>query len=194
MKRDHAGRVAELVHKYGQMVFATAYRILGNADDADDAFQDVFVKLLGSPNDYLKPDAVGDWGAYLRVTASHCAVDLLRRKSNWPQQPKGLSEATQDCTAEDPHLLASQRQKAELLRQGLAALPKRDARAFALRYFEDFSYQEIAVQMKLSINQVGVILHRGRRRLRNILAPMVESGEPEIRNTRSIGRNIAKGD
>ena len=194
MKRDHADRVAELADQYGQMVFATAYRILGNADDADDAFQDVFLKLLGSRNDYLKPDAVGDWGAYLRVTASHCAVDLLRRKSNWPQQPKGLSEATQDCTAEDPQRLASQRQKAELLRQGLAALPKRDARVFALRYFEDFSYQEIAVQMKLSINQVGVILHRGRQRLRNILEPMVASVQAGNRKTANIGRNTAKGD
>lgn len=193
MTDDHVDAVAELADRYGRMVFATAYRVLGNAEDAEDAFQEVFLRLLGTRNGHVKPDAVRDWGGYLRVTASRCAVDLLRRKSKWKQNREELSEAIDAWAAGNSPPAAARRQKAELLRQALAGLPKRDARVFALRYFEDASYRQIAAQMDLSVNQVGVILHRGRRRLREILEPMVGGVSPSTGKTRDIGSKTAKG-
>lgn len=83
MKDDLTERVAELADRHGRMVFATAYRVLGRAEEAEDVLQEVFLKVLQSWNGRLKPDTVQDWGAYLRVTAARCAVDLLRRKPKW---------------------------------------------------------------------------------------------------------------
>jgi len=57
-------------------------------------------------------------------------------------------------------------EKMDRLRQAVAALPERDAQVFTMRYFEEFSYEAIATQMGLSINLVGVILHRARKTLR----------------------------
>ena len=65
-----------------------------------------------------------------------------------------------------------------LLRQALRELSARDARIFALHYFEEFPYEAIASEMKLSVNQVGVILHRARRRLREILEPVLKPLAP----------------
>lgn len=166
-------RVAELVNEYGQMVYATAYRILGSTDDAEDALQEVFLKVLGKWNHRLDPEAVQDWAAYLRVTASRCAIDLLRKNRKRRQRNVELSENIQDLYSEDPRRAAMQHQKAALLRQALGRLPKREARVFALRYFEDFSYERIADHLGIKSGLVGVLLHQARGRLQKILEPLM---------------------
>ncbi|HQH71297.1 MAG TPA: sigma-70 family RNA polymerase sigma factor [bacterium] len=175
MSSDRAEWVADLSNTYGRMVFATAFRILGNAEDAEDVLQEVFLKLLGSWRGRWKPDSVRDWGAYLRVAASRCAVDLLRRKPKWGQECWEFVQDVEAPAENNPRFLASQNQKARLLRHALSRLPERDARVFALRYLEDFPYEAIAEQMNLSVNQVGVILHRARGQLREILQAEGES-------------------
>lgn len=174
MKRDHAQLVAELADRHGEMVFATVYRVLGDADDADDAFQQVFLKLLDAAPGSFQPDSVRDWGAYLRVAASRCAVDLLRGKLTRQQRNKELCE-NRHSRGENPPHLSSQNHTADIVRQSLSALTKRDAQVVALRYFESLTYAEIATHMQLTIEQVGVILHRGRRRLREVLEPRITS-------------------
>jgi len=192
MRQGHAERLAELADRYGRMVFATAYRVLGNAEDAEDALQQVFLKLLGKRNGRLKPDAVRDWGAFLRVAASRCALDMLRRKARRKRTTDTLSERVGLAAEENPRHLATRREEARLLREALSALPKRDARVFALRYFEDFAYAEIAEQMNVSVSQVGVILHRARKRLRGILEPMVVPASQSGRAASNAGRESGK--
>jgi len=194
MKDGHAEQVEELADRYGQMVFATAYRVLGNAQDAEDTLQEVFLKLLGRWNGRLKPDAVRDWGAFLRVAASRCALDMLRRKVRRKRTTDTLNEEVGLAGKEDPRRSANQREEARLLRQALSLLPNRDARIFALRYFEDFSYAEIAEEMSLSTSQVGVILHRARKRLREILEPMVVPASPEQGSSRQHRSQIGEGE
>ncbi len=175
MKGNRAERVAELIDQYGQMIYATAYRILGNTEDAQDALQEVFLKVLGQWNGRLNPAAVRDWGAYLRVAASRSAVDLLRRNRSWRQSIGECIEKMEAPAHQNPRHVAIQHQKARLLRKALRSLPKREARVFTLRYFEEFSYEQIAGHMGLSINLIGVILHRARERLRKILEPIVSA-------------------
>jgi len=56
-----------------------------------------------------------------------------------------------------------------MLRRALSLMPERDAGVFVLRCFDDLSYEVIAAQMNVSVGQVGVILHRTRNRLRDML-------------------------
>jgi len=175
MKRDHAQLVAELADQHGQMVFATVYRVLGDADDADDAFQQVFLKLLDAAPGSFQTDSVRDWGAYLRVAASRCAVDLLREKLRRQQKKKEFCERGNHSPGDSSRHLSSRNDTADIVRHALSALTKRDAQVVALRYFECLTYAEIAAHMQLTKEQVGVILHRGRRRLREILEPKIAS-------------------
>lgn len=186
MKGEHAERVAELADRHGRMVFATAYRVLGCAEDAEDVLQEVFLKLLTSRNGRARAEAVRDWGAYLRVTASRCAVDLLRRKSRWKKDGAELREDVPAPADRDPRQLAIRRQRARLLRQAVGSLPKHEARVFALRYFEELPYEEIAQQAGIKVKSVGVLLHRARRRLRHILEPMLaaDAGQGQPRQDR----------
>lgn len=189
MKAEQAEQVAELVHEHGRMVFTTAYRILGNAQDAEDALQEVFLKVLSRWNGRLKANAVRDWGAYLRAAASRSAVDALRRRRSWKEKPGEKMDTLEAPPEQNPRSLAAQREKARLLRRALGALPKREARLFALRYFEDFSYEQIAEQTGMSVSLVGVLLHRARARLREMLEPFMplnlqQAGLPPVASPR----------
>ena len=176
MDEDRSDWPSKLVEQHARMVFATAYRILGRADEAEDVLQDVFLKVVGSRNGRAR-DAIRDWGAYLRTTASRTAIDRLRQRQKRSRETTA-SRADPVVESEDPTRLAGQERQAILLEQAIGELPGRDAEVFSLRYIEDFSYEQIAAQMHLSINQVGVILHRARKRLRRILERMgVSEGE-----------------
>jgi RNA polymerase sigma-70 factor (ECF subfamily) len=180
MNDEHANQLTELAGLYGHMVFTTAYRILGNAEDAEDALQEVFLKMLTTWTGQFRPEAVRNWGGYLRGAAVRCAIDLLRRKKRWRREGAELAEDVAAPPGLDPRTLAIGRQRSRLLRQALAQLPGRDARIFAMRYFEEFSYEEIAAHTGMTANRVGVILHRARKRLEDILEPAVSSGSAGV--------------
>lgn len=188
MSGDRAEQVAQLANEHGRTVFTAAYRILGNAEDAEDVLQEVFLKMLRTRQNRAERGAVRDWGAYLRVAASRTAVDLLRRKrgrkrgdGEWAHDPARDPERLEDVQVPDgrtPRREAIERERARFLRQALGSLPKREARVFALRYFEEFSYERIGDHLGLSVNLVGVILHRARERLRRILEPLISPDAP----------------
>jgi RNA polymerase sigma-70 factor (ECF subfamily) len=161
--------VAELADKYGRLVFTTAYRILGRPQDAEDALQEVFLRLLDAWGKGLSPEVADDWGAYLRTMASHAALDLLRkRKRRSGRETPLVGDVATPAALKGIETLAAQEQ-ADRLRAVLAGLPERDAQVFSLRYFEDFSYEAIATYTGLSVNLVGVILCRSRKCLRDLL-------------------------
>lgn len=174
MIHDRTEWVADIASRFGKMIFTTAYRILGNAQDAEDTLQEVFLKIL-EPQSRRNSEPMKNEGAYLRVTASHCAVNLLRRRSRWQQIGDELDGTLVNSSDESPHQIATQKQKANQIRQALRIIPERDAQVFVLRYFEDLSYEEITERTGINTNQVGVILHRARQRLQEILLPDIEN-------------------
>jgi RNA polymerase sigma-70 factor (ECF subfamily) len=134
-------------------VFRTAYRITGNAADAEDILQTIFLRMLrrDSPGaDLEKPES------YLRRAAVNASVDLLRARHTEHSVP--LSEVADGRVGQSSELK-------HCLRLALARLTSRSAEIFALRYFEDCSNQEIARTLNMSQVLVAVTLHRTRRQL-----------------------------
>ena len=70
----------------------------------------------------------------------------------------------------DPVQQAVANELSERLRAALAELPPQHSQSFCLRYISGLSYQEISAQMEISIDAVGVNLHRARGRLRELLS------------------------
>lgn len=169
MQADRTAWVEDLAVAHGQMVFAAAYRVLGNADDAEDVLQSVFLKLLDGR---VEHERAQEWGAYLRVTAVRQAVDLLRQRARRPAEPiESLENFPASPNGASPRDAIDSRREADRLRTKLAQLPERDARIFAMRFFEELTYEEIAGRENTGVSQVGVSIHRSRKRLREILEP-----------------------
>lgn len=140
------------------MVFRTAYRITGNAADAEDVLQTVFLRLLRREG---FSGTVGNHESYLRRAAVNASLDVVRASKdakNVPLEDAASAHAGETATAET-------RELRDQLRRALAVLAPREAEVFALRFFEDRSNQEIANMLGISQVHVAVILHRTRRQL-----------------------------
>jgi RNA polymerase sigma-70 factor (ECF subfamily) len=147
------------------LVFSTAYRITGNAGDAEDVLQTVFLRMLRRGRN---ADPLENPESYLRRAAINAALDVIR--SRQADQTVPLPEETSDLTPAAPA-------QADVsgLRQGLsralAQLKQLPAEIFALRFIEGLSNREIAETLKISQVRVAVIVHRTRMQLRKELRP-----------------------
>ncbi len=160
----------EILSREGPAVWRTAYRILGNRADADECFQEAFLAAL----EVSRRERVKQWRALLQRLATASAVDRLRervrRRSR--EQPADIS-ALCDAEPQPPDAELSER-----LCVAIARIPRKQAQVFSLHCLDDWSYQEIAGHMGISINAVGVLLHRGRKHLRRLLG--VPSGVSQV--------------
>jgi RNA polymerase sigma-70 factor (ECF subfamily) len=141
------------------LVFRTAYRITGNAADAEDVLQTVFLRMLRRDQ---AAKALERQESYFRRAAINVALDVVR--SGKESKNVSLEEVSPD------HLSRRDREPdgrelRECLRRAMARLNPREAEIFALRFFEDLSNQEIARILGISQIHVAVILHRTRARL-----------------------------
>jgi RNA polymerase sigma-70 factor (ECF subfamily) len=148
-----------------QAVFRSAHRITGNPTDAEDVLQTVFVRLLRRAD----PPPGDALGAYLHTAAVHAALDVMRarRRAGWVplEDARWSGDSVSDAERDD-----AGRRLRRGLREALARLSPRAAAAFALRYFEGHSNQQIATAIGTSPAVVAVLLHRTRARLRKDLA------------------------
>ena len=149
------------------MVFRAAYRITGNAADAEDVLQTVFLRLAGrdSAGQNAVSEALDNFAgvdnvaAYLRRAAINASLNLLERKAH---QNVPLDSAPEPRDRADQ---SARRDLREVLRLAIATLGGRTAEMFTLRFIEGHSNGEIAEMFGVSALVVGVTLHRARKQL-----------------------------
>jgi len=145
---------SELYRRHYDAVYRTALRIAGNAADAEDALQTVFLRILN------RQESAGSMPeAYFRRAAANAALDLLRRRAC--RAETGLGDAAP--RTEDRSLLKEQ------LRRAIARIPPDDAALFLLRHVEGLSNGELASLYGQQKNAIAVRLHRIRQSLQKAM-------------------------
>jgi RNA polymerase sigma-70 factor (ECF subfamily) len=157
------------VREHSAALFRVAWRILGQAEDAEDVVQEVFAEAHRLANGRQ----IGCWAALLRRMATCRALDKLRRRRMVMPLEDDLLAAAQ----ETPEAVAASRELELRLRTALKELSPREAEVFCLRYFEDFSYREIAETLGISLTAASTALAKSRSRLEVLLA-VQNSGGP----------------
>lgn len=159
-----------IVSRDGPAVWRTVYRLLGNRADAEDCFQETFLAAV----QVWRREAVQYPHALLQRLATARALDRLRRRYRTAGREAGTVEWEDLSTGErPPGDLAESAELSERLRDALCALPAKQAQAFCLFYLDGWDYQQIADHLEATVNAVGVLLHRARHRLRELLANTV---------------------
>jgi RNA polymerase sigma-70 factor (ECF subfamily) len=143
-----------------RLVFRTAYRVTGNAADAEDVLQTVFLRLLRRDS---HSDPLENPESYLRRAAVNAALDVIRSRQTDATIP--LSDQTPARMQPDVSSLRL------TLARAIAQLKARPAEIFTLRFIEGLSNQEIAEMLGISQVLVAVIVHRTRQQLRKQLRP-----------------------
>jgi RNA polymerase sigma-70 factor (ECF subfamily) len=170
------GRIGELFQSHSEAIYRAAFRVTGNAADAEDVLQTVFLRLSRRGADELREDA----GGYLHRSAVNAALDIVRsrNRAGWvpleASAPSGGSSERPELASDapDPERESRSRQLRAHLRLALSRLSPRAAEAFALRYFEGMGNLEIADHLGISQGVVAVLLHRTRARLKKELVAL----------------------
>jgi RNA polymerase sigma-70 factor, ECF subfamily len=151
---------------YQDMVFSTAARLAGNDAQAEDISQEVFVKAYEHFDHLSGSETAGGW---LKTVATNLTLNYLSRyRKRWrffseeaevPDPPQADS-APGELGAEQEHAV---------IEDALRRLPEHQRVPLVLYHFEDFSYEQIAAQLDVSLAKVKTDIRRGRAALLPLL-------------------------
>ncbi|HWC98802.1 MAG TPA: sigma-70 family RNA polymerase sigma factor [Candidatus Sulfopaludibacter sp.] len=145
------------------LVFRAAYRITGNAGDAEDVLQTVFLRMLKRDSG---AEPITNMSSFLHRAAVNAALDLVRQRQNIRNIPMDeLEPVLAEPAHRNPDRLHASGEIREWLRGALARLNPRIAAMFTLRFFEGKDNPEIAQLLNTTPGTVAVTLSRTRDRL-----------------------------
>jgi RNA polymerase sigma-70 factor (ECF subfamily) len=144
-------------------VFNLSWRMLGSPQDAEDALQEIFLKVFDRIKNYRGESAFSTW--LYRMTTNYC-LDLLRRRKilaflgfeNTPEvQDKKDSEKAIDLGF------------SPVIGKAMAKLPDKQRACLLMREMEDLSYEDIASALRISLGSVKSNIHRAKAFLKEQL-------------------------
>jgi RNA polymerase sigma factor (sigma-70 family) len=160
---DDQDAFAVLVERYKDAVQNLAYRMLSNAAEAEDVTQETFVRAYTQLATYKPAHKFSTW---LLSIASHLAIDQLRRRRflALPLEDVPFLEWIVDAGT-GPEQTALEGEQQDEVQSYLQRLPAKYRAVIVLRYWYDFSYEEIARTLDLTPALVKARLHRARELL-----------------------------
>lgn len=168
MEQSEPDAFDEVLREHGQSVWRLIVRVLGSdGHDAADCFQQAFVELAAR---HQQSRNIRNAGSLLKHIATARAIDAVRRRIRERGRSQNLQEALVPAHRRfEPGTQAEAGELLEDLRTALGELPERQAAAFVLTQIEDVSYEEVAEALGVTVNHLGVLLHRARAALRERL-------------------------
>jgi RNA polymerase sigma-70 factor (ECF subfamily) len=156
---------AALVGRYSGAVYNQAYRMLSNAQEAEDAVQEVFLRAYRRLDSYDPGRRFITW--LLTIGSNYCIDRLRRRRMNWLTLDDVAFWLTSNEAGPERSALLGERQRQ--VQAALRQLPAGYRSVTVLRYWHDLSYLEIAEALSLTEATVKTRLHRARKMLRDAL-------------------------
>lgn len=165
----------QLVSLYKDRVFSTAYRLMGNRQEAEDVAQEVFLKVYRNIRTLDEPATLTAW--IYRITVNTCYDTLTkqrRRPATTPLTPH-TSDGNEEIHYADtrtmtPEETVLQMELRRCLERTLEQLDQTSRTVLVLRDVEDRPYQEIASSLSIGLSAVKMRIHRARQAFQHALA------------------------
>lgn len=163
---------AELMGRYKDAIYFMLIKMVNNASDAEDLTIEAFGKAFKNIQQYTPNYAFSTW--LFKIATNNC-IDFIRKRKattvSLDQNDDDPDKASTDIQASilDPEEEMIKEQKQKMLREIVSKLKPRYRKLIELRYFKEFSYEEIAEELELPIGTVKAQLFRARELLFNIL-------------------------
>ncbi len=154
----------ELVEAYQQPVYNLAYRMLGNAREAEDAAQEAFFRAYQHLKRYDPTRPFKTW--LLSITSNYCIDRLRKRRLTWLSIDEPLPpHPSLTSSAPEPEAAAVMSEQGAAIQELLADLAPDYRAAVVLRYWYDMSYAEIAESLDTTESAIKSRLFRARQML-----------------------------
>jgi RNA polymerase sigma-70 factor (ECF subfamily) len=172
VREDDAQAFAELVELYHHRLVTVMHHLVGNAEEAEDLAQEVFLRVYRGRKKYHPKAKFSTW---LFTIANNLALNILRTRQRKPTIPLNVRDSgplgprpaeqlvlDRDAPPEDR---LQKRELADVVKQAIETLNERQRIAVVLNKFEDMNYAEIAEIMGLTTKGVKSLLSRARDNL-----------------------------
>jgi RNA polymerase sigma factor (sigma-70 family) len=165
---------AELMQRYKKPVYHMILKMVRNVDDAEDLTIEAFAKAFRNLKKFNPEFTFSTW--LFRIATNNC-IDFIRKKkldtmsiSNSFKE-EGVESIDMDIKDFnlDPQEEAIKSQKVEIIQTIVTKLPPKYQTLVKLRYFEELSYEEIAVEIEAPLGTVKAQLHRARELLYDLI-------------------------
>lgn len=159
----------EIYHEHKDMVYNLCLNYLHNTHDAEEATQDVFVKVHGKLDGFKGQSTLKTW--IYRITINRC-LDVIKsqkrqKRFSFFQSLFGNEELPQKEIADfnHPGVLLEDKEALEALYQKINDLPEKQKTAIILKYLDELPQKEIAAIMGVTVKAVESLLQRGKKKL-----------------------------
>ncbi|NSW94294.1 MAG: sigma-70 family RNA polymerase sigma factor [Bacteroidales bacterium] len=162
---------ASLMNRYRDSIYFMLLKMVNNASDAEDLTIEAFGKAFRNLDSFTPDFAFSTW--LFKIATNNC-IDFIRKKqlspAPWDQSQEDIDILTVNIQSDlpDPEEALINDQKSAVLREIVSQLKPRYRSLIELRYFREFSYEEIASELKLPIGTVKAQLYRAKTLLYNI--------------------------
>jgi RNA polymerase sigma-70 factor, ECF subfamily len=179
--RCDPGAFEELMTRYGPRILRLAQRITRNHEDAEEVFQDSFVRSFLHMDTFRGDSRFYTWLARIAINQSLMKLRTRRLcESHFADPISGgdtpfYTEIADD--APNPEQRHSQEELRQILASAMGELPRTFREVLRLRELEEYSTEETARMLKLSVTTVKSRAHRGRLRLRRALTKYFRPSE-----------------
>jgi len=163
----------ELIMPFEKKVYNIAYRMMGNAEDAMDIAQEVFIKIYKNLSGFKAQSSLSTW--IYRITVNTCMDEIRRQKSKHTASLDAMVESGIPFSAKDksdlglPEKSFEKKEQRMVIENAISQLSEEYRVAVILRDIQGFSYEEIAEILQCSLGTVKSRLNRGRKELRERL-------------------------
>ncbi len=163
---------AELVDKYKDSIYFMLLKMVNNKTDAEDLTIEAFSKAFNNIEQYTPTYAFSTW--LFKIATNNC-IDFIRRKKedsislDKANEEGGTTKIFVKDTGLDPEEYMINNQKIKVLRSIIKKLKPHYQKLVELRYFKEFSYEEISQELDLPLGTIKAQLYRARELLFNIL-------------------------
>jgi len=165
----------ELVRAHYGRIYASAFHLLGNHEDAEDLAQECFVRAHGALAQYRGESSFIAW---LYRIALHLVRDRFRRAQRRPARTP-LEEVLPVVPGGGPLQELSGRELGRCVSEAIEALPENLRIALSLRVREGWNYQDLAAATGVSPKTARNRVMKARRALRRVLAPLLDMEDEE---------------
>ena len=162
---------ADLLGRYRDAIYYMLLKMVNNSIDSEDLTIEAFGKAFKNLQQYTPNYAFSTW--LFKIATNNC-IDFIRKKQSSPnpvdQGPDGLDSLTVNIQSDfpDPEEALINDQKIAILRKIVNQLKSPYREIIELRYYKEYSYEEISTELKIPIGTVKAQLYRAKTLLYNI--------------------------
>lgn len=157
---------ADLLGRYRDAIYFMLLKMVNNKSDAEDLSIEAFGKAFKNLHQYSPSFAFSTW--LFKIASNNCIDYLRKKKGNVVSLDQTVEDSDFNTStslhsdAPDPEEKLIRKQKAKLMQTVVAKLKPRYRKLIELRYFNEYSYEEIAKELELPIGTVKAQLFRAR--------------------------------